>query len=37
MEKTCHTFDLQGTYRSLLKFSFEQLKDVITASLRNTY
>ena len=37
LEKTCQNFDSQGTYRSPLKFDFEQLKDIITANWRNNY
>ena len=35
--ETCHNFDSQDGYRSPFKFDFEQLKDIITASWRNTY
>ena len=34
--KTCHNFDLQGTYRNAFIFDFE-LKDIIAANWRNAY
>ena len=36
LEKTCHNFDSEGTYRSPFKFDFEQLKDILTGNWRNS-